>query len=221
MDKDVVNLIHYLRWHVSVDWNDLAQILFCELDTPTDAAHYLASNGKTLPEALRRFVLDVDQQLTSLPRADFMFSFPLSEPQRSPGDQRHGFLAMPYGFDWFAPVKEVIVDAAEAENFYCEVSKDMYSPGHILDQIWWEIRRSEVVVADVTGGNPNVYYEVGLAHALGKDIIFLTQDPGPLPFDVSTSRLIKYSRDDLKDLDTQVRKAFAAVPERYKFDRKS
>lgn len=221
MDKDVVNLIHYLRWNVNVHWSDVANLLFCNTDTPTDAAAYLADDGKSLPEALRRFVLAVDAQLKSLPKADFMFSFPLSEPLRQPHQQRPSFLAMPYGFAWFEPVKAKILAAAEAESFHCQVSKDMSNPGHILDQIWTEIRKSEVVIADVTAGNCNVYYEVGLAHALGKDIIFVTQDTAPLPFDVMTSRLIRYDIDHLDDLEAQVRKAFAAVAPRYKFDQKS
>jgi len=68
----------------------------------------------------------------------------------------------------------------------------MSNPGHILDQIWTEIRKSEVVIADVTGGKCNVYYEVGLAHALGKDIIFVTQHTVRLPFESWTSRLLRY-----------------------------
>ena len=221
MDKDVVNLIHYLRWNVRVEWSDVANLLFCNPDTPTDAAAYLADDGKSLPEPLRRFVLAVDQQLNRLPKTDFVFSFPLSEPLRQPGARRPSFLAMPYGFGWFEPVKARILAAAKAENFHCQVSIDMSNPGHILDQIWTEIRRSEVVVADVTSGNANVYYEVGLAHALGKDIIFVTQDSAPLPFDVMTSRLIQYDIDHLDHLEDQVTKAFAAVPARYKFDQKS
>ncbi len=91
-------LDHYLRWNVNVNWRDGANLVFCNTDTPTDAAAYLADDGKSLPEALRRFVLAVDEQLKSLPKANFMFSFPLSEPLRQPHQQRPTFLAMPYGF---------------------------------------------------------------------------------------------------------------------------
>jgi nucleoside 2-deoxyribosyltransferase len=94
----------------------------------------------------------------------------------------------------------------------------MATAGKIEDQIWDQVRRAEAVVADLTGSNPNVYYEVGLAHALGKRIIFITQDDTPLPFDVLTSRYIKYAESDLGQLQNELERAFAAVKQRYQFD---
>jgi hypothetical protein len=76
-------------------------------------------------------------------------------------------------------------------------------------------------VADLTHSNPNVYYEVGLAHALGKQITFITQDKDRLPFDVSTSRCVRYEISDLFSLRNELEKAFAAVPQRYRFDPES
>ena len=75
MDKDVVNLIHYLRWNVSVHWSDVANLLFCNTDTPTDAAPYLADDGRSLPEALRRFVLAVDEQPKAFPKRTSCLAF--------------------------------------------------------------------------------------------------------------------------------------------------
>jgi hypothetical protein len=45
---------------------------------------------------------------------------------------------------------------------------DLANPGNIIDQVWTSIRSAAAIVADITGGNVNVYYEIGLAHALGK-----------------------------------------------------
>jgi nucleoside 2-deoxyribosyltransferase len=94
----------------------------------------------------------------------------------------------------------------------------MRTAGEIIAQIWRQLRRAEAVVADLTHRNPNVFYEVGLAHALGKQIIFITQDRDKLPFDVSTSRCVTYDKGDLTYLRAELEKAFAAVPQRYKFD---
>jgi nucleoside 2-deoxyribosyltransferase len=54
----------------------------------------------------------------------------------------------------------------------------------ILEVVYDQIKSAHVVVADMTGRNSNVYYEVGYAHALGKDVVLLTQRAEDLPFDL-------------------------------------
>ena len=220
MDRDVVNLIHYLRWKVTINWGDARSWLFCGQDTPVDARPYLTNSGDELPDPLRHFVREVDEQLRDFPKADFMFGYPLEQLPRQHGERRLCFVAMPYGGNWFGSVKQTIIEAGAAKNFECVVSLDMATAGQIIDQIWQQLRRAEIVVADLTHSNPNVYYEVGLAHALGKQIIFVTQDRDKLPFDVSTSRCIRYEENNLAHLREELEKAFAAVPQRYAFDPK-
>jgi hypothetical protein len=220
MDRDVVNLIHYLRWNVNINWSEAHSWLFCQQDTPVDADIYLTGNKDQLPEPIRHFAREVDDQLRDFPKSDFMFGYPLDLLPRQPGEQRICFVAMPYGEDWFEEVKQVIIGAGVLNNFNCIISLDMRTPGKVIEQIWQQIRQAETVVADLTHGNPNVYCEVGLAIALGKQIIYITQDKGILPFDVSTSRCIKYEKDNLSYLRDELSKAFSAVPQRYKFDSK-
>ena len=221
MDRDVVNLIHHLRWKVKVNWSEAHSWLFCDEDTPVDAAKYLTDDGDRLPEPMRLLVRDVDDQLRDFPKHDFLFGYPLDKTPRHPGERRACFVAMPYGDkSWFEPVKQTIINAGAAMNFDCSVSLDMSTAGQIIEQIWQQLRAAEAVVADLTRSNPNVYYEVGLAHALGKQIIFITQDRDPLPFDVSTSRCVRYDKSDLTYLKTELEKAFAAIPQRYAFDPK-
>jgi len=221
MDRDVVNLIHHLRWKVRVNWGEAHSWLFCKEDTPVDARHYLQDRGDELPEPLRHFVLEVDEQLRHFPKQDFVFGYPLDKMPRQAGEPRACFVAMPYGDKtWFEPVKETILAAGAANNFDCQVSLDMSTAGQIIEQIWQQLRGAEAVVADLSCSNPNVYYEVGLAHALGKQIIFITQDDDQLPFDVSTSRCIRYKKNNLTHLREELEKAFAAVPQRYAFDPK-
>ena len=220
MDRDVVNLIHHLRWNVRVNWGEARSWLFCDLDTPVDASRYLTDGGDQLPDAFRHFVREVDEQLRDFPKADFMFGYPLDSMPRRPGEHRPCFVAMPYGEKWFESVQQTIIDAGAAKDFDCIVSLNMATAGQIIEQIWQQLRRAEAVVADLTNSNPNVYYEVGLAHALGKQIIFVTQDNDKLPFDVSTSRCIRYKENNLTQLRDELEKAFAAVPQRYAFDMK-
>jgi len=54
----------------------------------------------------------------------------------------------------------------------------------IMQQIWVYILNARVLIAELTGKNPNVFYELGLAHAQGKDVILLTQSINDVPFDL-------------------------------------
>ncbi|GAB5457025.1 MAG: hypothetical protein Hens3KO_00550 [Henriciella sp.] len=62
----------------------------------------------------------------------------------------------------------------------------------ILDRIYRQIQSADFVIADMTGKNPNVFYEVGYAHAKGKRCSLLTQDAGDIPFDLKHHRHIVY-----------------------------
>jgi len=63
----------------------------------------------------------------------------------------------------------------------------------LTSDIWEKINRARFIVADLTGKNPNVFYEVGLAHAIGKDVILITQSMDDVPFDLKVLRCIVYS----------------------------
>lgn len=83
----------------------------------------------------------------------------------------------------------------------------------LMDKIREQILRADLIIGDVTGGNPNVFYELGLAHAHGKPIIFLTQDsPDTAPVDIRQFEFIQYdlSRDQelLTKLHSAVQNAF-------------
>lgn len=62
----------------------------------------------------------------------------------------------------------------------------------IIQDIVTLICKSKVVLCDCTNKNPNVFYELGIAHALGKETIIITQNDGDIPFDLRHHRYIKY-----------------------------
>jgi hypothetical protein len=85
-----------------------------------------------------------------------------------------------------------IKGAAEDVGAYAErVDEQLITEG-ILDRIFNQISKSDVVVADMTGRNPNVFYEVGYAHALGKITLLLTQAVEDIPFDLKHRQHIVY-----------------------------
>ena len=81
------------------------------------------------------------------------------------------------------------------------------APGSIIDQIFESIAKSGLVVADLSGRNQNVMYEVGLATAMGKEMLLLAQAIDELPFDLRHRRVIVYRSS--RDLHRSLLEAFA------------
>jgi nucleoside 2-deoxyribosyltransferase len=61
-----------------------------------------------------------------------------------------------------------------------------------MDDILESIRKADVVLADLTGKNANVFYEVGICHALGKPVLLLAQSIEDVPFDLRHRRVLLY-----------------------------
>jgi hypothetical protein len=162
------------------------------------------------------FIDQVENQLRSLPQPDFVFGYPFSAPIRQPGQPRPAFVAISYA-PQFADIKAAIVAAGAAANFTCEVTGDLNTPGDIMNQVWQGIRGADVVVAEITGSNPNVMIEVGMAAALGKEVIVVSQSDS-LPFDIKHWRRITYDAADPGSLRAKLEQAFAGVTARYPFE---
>lgn len=73
---------------------------------------------------------------------------------------------------------------------------DIFATGKIMDQIWRGIRDSTVLVAELTSKNPNVFYELGLAHALHKPVVLVSSNEEDVPFDLRHIRVIVYDQTD-------------------------
>jgi hypothetical protein len=69
---------------------------------------------------------------------------------------------------------------------------DFFTVQHIMSDIWTALLETKLVIADCTGRNPNVFYEIGLAHAIGKPTILITRNHGDIPFDLRQWRYIWY-----------------------------
>jgi hypothetical protein len=219
LDSDVRSLINHLYFEVSDTWDRMMGFLWSP-DTRPDADPWVedkpGTNEVQLRPEIREFVIQTDAQMTHLPTNDFVFGYPITGRPRQQGEPRPCFLAMPTK-DWLPDVQRAIESAAK--GFACRLSVDNRAPGNIMNQVWQDIRRSDVIVADLTGENPNVFYEMGLAHALGKAIIMIKQkDTHRVPFDVSNYKYREYETQKLGELEAWLSGAFNSVPQRYKFD---
>ncbi|MGQ0557173.1 MAG: hypothetical protein ACT4PN_14655 [Nitrospiraceae bacterium] len=103
------------------------------------------------------------------------------------------FVIMPFG-EGFDEIYGLFIAGAVSEAGYDVVrADDIRSQQNILKDIVDGLADSSLVIADLTGSNPNVYYELGLAHGLSKRVILLTQHVDELPFDLRSYRVIPYS----------------------------
>lgn len=109
------------------------------------------------------------------------------------------FVIMPFTDKYYNQYYDKIVKpAVEKMGHRVFRADEIYGTGPIIDDIFDSIRTSDFIIADVSGKNPNVNYELGAAHILDKKVIIITNDILDVPFDYRHFRIIQY---DIKDLD--------------------
>jgi len=92
----------------------------------------------------------------------------------------------------FDAVYQSIEQAATQVGLFAERADNIWKESALIQDIFGLIFRSNIVVCDFSGKNPNVFYEAGIAHTLGKHVIPITQSPDDIPFDLRHHRYIHY-----------------------------
>ncbi len=87
---------------------------------------------------------------------------------------------------------DVVAPVCEKAGFRVVRADETYGPGLIIADIARAITEATIVIADITPDNPNVFWEVGYAHALNKPTVLVAQRDRELPFDVSPFRTLFY-----------------------------
>jgi hypothetical protein len=83
-------------------------------------------------------------------------------------NNKTAFILMPFADEFTDVYKYLITDALQDTGYTVKRADDIKSQNNILGDIIAGIVTSDLIVADLTGANPNVYYELGIAHALNK-----------------------------------------------------
>ena len=108
------------------------------------------------------------------------------------------FILMPFNEELNYVYEEFIKPVLEKAGFSVERADDIQSQENILRVVLEGIKNSDLIVADLTDSNPNVFYELGIAHTFGKPVILVTQSIGDVPFDLKSYRLLEYSTHFVK-----------------------
>lgn len=103
------------------------------------------------------------------------------------------FVLMPFASEFDDIYRYGIKEACDKAGTYAERVDEQMFQGSILDRIYNQIAKADIIIADMTGRNANVFYETSYAHALGKPTILLTQNSDDIPFDLKHHYHIVYS----------------------------
>ena len=99
----------------------------------------------------------------------------------------------PYG-DYYSLIYEPAIKKAGLKPIRAD--HEIFGAGKIMDQIWSGIKAAKVLVAELTTKNSNVFYELGLAHALKKPVVLISSNEQDVPFDLQHIRVIYYNVND-------------------------
>lgn len=118
------------------------------------------------------------------------------------------FFLTPFHND-FEKIYSEVKDICSELDLRCTRGDEDFVKGNILQYIIKRIMSSSVVIANLNGRNPNVYYELGIAHAIGKPVILITSEVNfnEIPFDLRSNKLIIY--EELKDLKQKLTNSLA------------
>jgi tetratricopeptide (TPR) repeat protein len=147
----------------------------------------------------------------------------------------HAFVAMPFGLkpgpdgvdvDFNRVYRELIKPAIEAAGLSAFRADEEQAAGSILDDMFQELLIADMVVADLSVPNPNVWYEIGVRHALrSRGVVLLFGGKAPSAFDLYTDRKLRYGlagdgpdpatlANDIQALATMIRETMATWHER-------
>lgn len=117
-------------------------------------------------------------------------SKPRKKENEAPRDKC--FVISPFGGWHDDYYTEIFCPAINSAGLDPARADDLFRSSNIVHDIWHLILSSRVLLADLTGKNPNVFYELGLAHAARKPVLLLTQSMEDVPFDLRALRVVTY-----------------------------
>jgi len=108
------------------------------------------------------------------------------------------FVAMPFSVGFSKEVYGAISSALKEFDITCYRADEVIRSGEVMRDVLSGLAEAELVIVDLTGSNPNVFYELGIAHTIrcAESVWLLTQQMRDVPFDVNHYRCIKYALGD-------------------------
>ena len=162
--------------------------------TTAPAGSFVSTTRRTEPERVIRFAPDV-------------FQIP-----DKPVDPNVLSVMMPFDVR-FAGTYMAIRSVCARLGILCKRADDIWDNSILMQDVFDLIFTSRAVITDFTGRNPNVFYETGVAHTLGKLVVPITQSVDDIPFDLRHHRALTYqpTREGLQKFELDLEKKLTAV----------
>ncbi|CAG0994027.1 hypothetical protein METP3_02830 [Methanosarcinales archaeon] len=112
------------------------------------------------------------------------------------------FVLMPFNPE-FDATYNVIKRVSEEAGFRCLRGDEEKTSGDILPHILQLIVKSRLIIANITGRNSNVFYELGIAHSIGKEVMLISETVEDMPFDISHIRILTFR--DAEELSNKLK----------------
>lgn len=115
--------------------------------------------------------------------------FRISDPERIEPTLVSAMMPFDPRFDGvYAKLQEI----AEELGLRCRRADDIWENPEVIQDVVSLIDHSQAIVCDCSGRNANVFYEIGIAHSLGREVILITQNAADIPFDLRHLRYVEY-----------------------------
>jgi catechol 2,3-dioxygenase-like lactoylglutathione lyase family enzyme len=118
------------------------------------------------------------------------------------------FVLSPFQDHFHHDYKHILQPAIKNAGLNPLRADNIYGAKPVIADIWRSINSARIILAEMSGNNPNVLYEIGLAHAIGKPVVMITEKKEDMPFDLQHLRHIPYERlksDWAKDLRKNIK----------------
>lgn len=132
----------------------------------------------------------LDEPVNREPEAGVILH-PIFKSKITSVDKNICFVLMPFSEPWSDEIYAVIKSSIESLGLQCLRGDDLNGQ-IVIEDIWIKINQAGLIIADVTNKNPNVMYEVGIAHTVGRPTLLLTQHIKEIPFDFTHLRHLEY-----------------------------
>jgi len=179
----------------------------------------VSDSGKlTVTDQLRRLIRHLGVGLNHLAEyspdavvASSVFGRPVH-----PEDVPDLFVVMPFEESLQFIYEDHIRKVAASHDLTVARGDDLFGTNLVASDVWNAINACRIVIADCTGRNGNVFYEIGIAHTIGKPVILISQSMDDIPFDIQHHRALVYQTtpEGLRNLEKNLSDALRSTQNR-------
>lgn len=201
---------HYLLRHAL---DDLREVGLVDFPDQPDADHSQRERGIIgqieLTPLWERLQTTLGISLAALAKFDSGASLvvtPYFGPPRGVSVRADVFVLMPFAPELKPVYDDHIAIVVKSQGLTVARADDFFTSRSVILDIWSALCKARLIIADCTSRNPNVFYEIGLAHVLGKSVVLITQDQNDIPFDLRHLRYIayQYTPRGMQDLEKRL-----------------